>query len=247
MELTPRPAHWPPGYPADYRQHVTLRDGRRVFIRPVLPSDAPELAEAIKTADPETLRRRFLGGPPPVTAALLERLTTVDYVRRFALVAMDPATERGVAIARYEQVRDDVAEVAVVVTPDWRRVGLATTLIVLLAKAAVDRGIHTFSASYLAENRAIAALVIDAGGLANQLIEQGIAEFSFALDGGPPPTAQDGTAQDGTAADGTAQDGTAGDGTAENGEPPRPPAAGHTPRPSSNRADHRRTEEHRDD
>lgn len=211
MDLTPRRAHWPPGYPAEYRQQVTLRDGRRVLIRPVLPSDAPELAEAIKTADPETLHRRFLGGPPPITTALLEHLTTVDYVRRFALVAIDPATQRGVAIARYEQVRDDVAEVAVVVTPAWRRAGLATTLILFLAKAAVDRGIHTFSASYLAENRAIAALATDVGGLANQLIEQGIAEFSFALDGEPPP------------------------------------AAGHTPCLSSNRTDHRGTEEQRDD
>lgn len=211
MDLTPRRAHWPPGYPAEYRQQVTLRDGRRVLIRPVLPSDAPELAEAIKTADPETLRRRFLGGTPPITTALLEHLTTVDYVRRFALVAIDPATQRGVAIARYEQVRDDVAEVAVVVTPAWRRAGLATTLILFLAKAAVDRGIHTFSASYLAENRAIAALATDVGGLANQLIEQGIAEFSFALDGEPPP------------------------------------AAGHKPCLSSNRTDHRGTEEQRDD
>lgn len=48
----------------------------------------------------DRVRRRFLGGPPHVTPALLTHLTTVDYVRRFALVAADAATGRGIAVAR---------------------------------------------------------------------------------------------------------------------------------------------------
>lgn len=174
----------PPGYPVAYRREAVLRDGRRVLIRPILPSDAPELAEAIKTADPETLRRRFLGGPPRLTPALLEHLTVVDYVHRFALVAIDTVTGRGVAIARYEPISDGVADIAVAVRPAWRRVGLATLLIATLAKAAAERGIHTFTASYLAQNRPIAALLEDVHGLRKQVIEKGIAELSIDL---PPP------------------------------------------------------------
>jgi RimJ/RimL family protein N-acetyltransferase len=188
LDLAPGPEGLPPGYPQEYQREMALRDGRRVLIRPILPSDAPELADAIKTADPDTLYRRFLGGPPRVTPALLAHLTVIDYVQRFALVAIDPATGRGVAIARYEPAGDGVADVAVAVRPEWRRVDLATVLILLLAKAAAERGIHTFSASYLAENRPVAALVKDAGGLAQQIIEQGIAEFRLALDRrGPAP------------------------------------------------------------
>ena len=55
---------FPPGYPSRYESVVRLADGRRVQVRPILPSDAPELAEAIRTADAETLHARFLGGPP---------------------------------------------------------------------------------------------------------------------------------------------------------------------------------------
>ena len=183
MDLIPEPAGLPPGYPQEYQQEVALRDGRRVLIRPILPSDAPELAEAINTADRDTLRSRFLGGPPRVTPKLLAHLTVVDYVQRFVLVAIDMATGRGVAIARYEPAGEGVADVAVVVRPEWRRLGLATVLVLLLAKAAAECGIHTFSASYLAENRPVAALVEDAGGMGRQVIEQGIAEFSLALDG----------------------------------------------------------------
>jgi RimJ/RimL family protein N-acetyltransferase len=180
--MDPRgPDALPPGYPEDYRRQVRLRDGRQVLIRPILPGDAPELARAITTADADTLRFRFLGGPPPVTSALLAHLTQIDYRRRFALVAIDPATGHGVAIARYEPAGPGTAEVAVAVTPAWRRAGLATELIALLAQAALERGIVTFTASYYAGNRPVAALVEDAGGLGRKVIKQGIAEFTVAL------------------------------------------------------------------
>jgi len=58
--------------------------------------------------------------------------------------------------------------------------GLATALIEMLAEAGLDRGIHTFSAAYLAQNRPVAALLVRAGG--RQLIRQGIAEAVVALD-----------------------------------------------------------------
>ncbi len=182
MSLQPfHPAEVPPGYPREYERGLRLRDGREAFVRPILPADAPALAAAFAAADAETLHRRFLGGPPHVTPALLARLTTVDYVHRFALAAADPETGRGVAIARYEPLSEGVAEIAIAVDPAWRRVGLATALIEMLAKAALDRGIHSFSAIYLAENRPVAALLdLAAGG--RQLISQGLAEFVVALD-----------------------------------------------------------------
>jgi GNAT superfamily N-acetyltransferase len=134
------------------------------------------------TADPDTLQRRFLGGPPHVTPALLERLTTLDYQRRFALAAADQRTGRGVAIARYDVVDEGVADVAVAVDPAWRRVGLATALVELLAQAALERGIREFSAYYMAENRPVAALLALNGGACKRLIHEGFVEVIVALD-----------------------------------------------------------------
>src|SRR5664279_4830219 len=95
----------PPGYPSTYESVMRLADGRRVQVRPILPSDAPELAEAIRTADAETLHARFMGGPPRLTPAVMDGLTRLDYVNRFALVARSRGRclggGRGVAIARY--------------------------------------------------------------------------------------------------------------------------------------------------
>jgi GNAT superfamily N-acetyltransferase len=97
------------------------------------------------------------------------------------LVAFDADSGQGVAVARYEPAGESVAEVAAAVTPAWRRAGLGTLLVLLLARAAAERGIHTLRASYLADNPPITALVEDVGGLGEQVIRQGIAEFSLAL------------------------------------------------------------------
>ena len=176
------PGSPPPGYPCDLELSVTLQDGRAVFLRPIVPDDAHALAEAIHAADADTLRRRVLGAPPPVNARLLRHLTTVDYVRRLALVGFDPTSGRGVAIARYEPVDEHTAEVAIAVEPAWRRAGLATAMIELLARAALKRGYDTFTATYLADNLPVAALVTGSDGSGHQQIRQGLAEVAVTLD-----------------------------------------------------------------
>jgi GNAT superfamily N-acetyltransferase len=172
----------PPGYPRDFERRLTLRDGRTVLVRPIVPADQEALGHAFRTADADTLRRRFLGCPPSPTPALLAHLCTVDYRRRFALVAADTATGQGVAVGRYETTAPGVAEVALAVDPAWRRVGLATAMVELLAEAALGRDIHSFDASYLAGNRPVAAIVDLVGGAAGALIRQGVAEVEVALD-----------------------------------------------------------------
>lgn len=142
----------PPGFPRSLVGEVTLRDGRHVFVRPVLPSDAPLLRKAVEEADPETLRMRFLGGRPPQDDEAFERLVCLDYDRRLAVAAFSPEG-KGVAIARYEAIGDTAtAEVAVAVDPLWRHVGLATALLRVLADGAVRHRIRQFSAEFFASN-----------------------------------------------------------------------------------------------
>jgi RimJ/RimL family protein N-acetyltransferase len=176
------PAAPPAGYPREFERPLTLADGRAVLVRPIVPADQDALAHAFRTADADTLRRRFLGIPPSPTPELLAHLCTVDYRQRFALVAVDAATGHGVAVARYETTGPGVAEVAVAVDPAWRRVGLATALVELLAEAGLERGLHSFDATYLAGNRPVSAIVGLAGAAAGALVRQGVAEVEVDLD-----------------------------------------------------------------
>ena len=176
----------PAEYPDRYESSLRLTDGRSMSVRPILPSDAPKLAEAIRTADPESLRARFLGGPPPLNEAALDRLTSLDYIRRFALVAYD-ARGRGVAVARYRGLTESgggesAAEVAVVVDPSWRDVGLATERIKMLAQRARECGIVEYTATFLAENRPVAELAHEWH--ARVEIKQGVAELQARLTAG---------------------------------------------------------------
>jgi acetyltransferase len=161
MTITSTPFSTPPGYPRHFEERGSLADGRTVFIRPVVPSDAAELAFELEHADPETLYNRFFRSSIRVDPAMLAHLTVLDYDRRFALAAF---AESGVAIARYEGTPgSDEAEMAVAVKPQWRRVGLATLLLNRLQLAARERGITTLRADFLADNEAARALIARAG------------------------------------------------------------------------------------
>ncbi|MEN8114465.1 MAG: GNAT family N-acetyltransferase [Actinomycetota bacterium] len=170
----------PPDYPTELEECVELRDGSRIWIRPIHPADAPDLAAAIEQADRETLTHRFFTAAPHLSDKQIHYLAEVDYKRRLALVAVDE-DGNGAAIARYESHPDsDVAEVAIVVAPEWRRRGLATELVRRLEDPARERGVVAFDAIYLPENRAVAA-VFQRLDYTEQRVEGGLAHVSKPL------------------------------------------------------------------
>ena len=113
----PTGAERPPGYPAELEQILTLRDGRPVFVRPVIPADELAFEREWREADPETLYQRFFTPQPKLDARRLHSFTHVDYQWRLALVAF-AEDARAVGIARYEGAPDqEHAEIAFVVNP----------------------------------------------------------------------------------------------------------------------------------
>ncbi|MFP5219613.1 MAG: N-acetyltransferase family protein [Actinomycetes bacterium] len=173
----------PPGYPDDYVCDEVLEDGRVVHVRPVVPDDVAELRRAVQRADPETIRRRFLGGGPPTTDAQLRRLVTVDYDRRFAVAAFDD-DGTGVGIARYEGERTwPVVEVAVAVDPAWRGVGLSRALMRAVLRRAVERGATALHAEFFADNVRVRRLIAEAGLAERRSIDLGVVADEISLDG----------------------------------------------------------------
>ena len=182
--LQPR-AGLPPGYPFDYERQIILSDGRSVYVRPVVPGDAVLLAKEVAEADADTLYHRFFNPAIRLDKKRLRFLTEVDYVRRLALVGF--ARGDGVAIARFEPAGEELAEIAVVVKPEWRRVGLATALFDLLEDAAIERGITQFEALYLPDNHAIER-VLEKRGFGGVTVDSGVARVTKKL-GRKPVTA----------------------------------------------------------
>lgn len=145
---------------------VALRDGARLLVRPVLPSDRGKLADAQPGFSPESHYRRFFSAPP-LSEKVIGYLIDVDYYDHFAWIALaaDEPDEPGVASARYirEQDAPATAEVAFSVIDDYQGRGLGAFLFGALAVAATENGVHRFRARVLAENEPMRAILRRAG------------------------------------------------------------------------------------
>jgi RimJ/RimL family protein N-acetyltransferase len=134
--------------------HLTLPDGAVVAVRPLEPDDRAALEAAVARLSATTRYLRFAAPKPHLTKADLDRLLDLDHHDREALLAIDPATGDGVAVARYVRLpgEPDVAELAITVADAWQRRGLGSALTRLLVQRARAEGLRRLRAVTLAEN-----------------------------------------------------------------------------------------------
>jgi len=125
--------------------------GRPVVLRLLEPADADLIRSFYHRLSFETVYRRFMSPVVPPADNLIRRLMNIDHCRREALIAQDGEGVAGVA--RYAPYDDQRCEVAIVVADEWQRRGLGTLLMRRLGHIARARGITSFHATLLAENR----------------------------------------------------------------------------------------------
>jgi GNAT superfamily N-acetyltransferase len=168
---------------------ATLRDGRRVLIRPVTSSDKELLRRGFERLSGESRYRRFLAPMIYLSDELVRYLTEVDHHDHEAMVALDEETQEGVGVARYVRGgRDDVAEVAVAVVDHWQGRGVGTLLLEALAARAREEGISRFTALMLASNDEMMELLEALGPVRVVDREIGTVEVEASLpETGPPP------------------------------------------------------------
>jgi RimJ/RimL family protein N-acetyltransferase len=134
-------------------QTLRLRDGSEVVVRPIRSDDRDAIVTAFERLSEQSRYQRFMTAVDELSPSQLEYLTDVDHHDHEALVAFDPTTGDGVAVARFVRLDDDItAEAAVTVIDDWQGRGLGTALCNLLAERAREEGIRRFNALLLAGN-----------------------------------------------------------------------------------------------
>ena len=153
-------------------------DGHRLRLRAVVPDDAEALVRFHEGLSSETVYRRFLGPHPRLSADEVRRFVTVDYADRLALVVEDG--ERLVAVGRYDRLPGtDEAEVAFVVADAFQHHGIGKLLLGELARAARTRGIVTFVASTLSDNRDMLRVFFDSGYDVTSSHSSGVVDVRF--------------------------------------------------------------------
>jgi acetyl coenzyme A synthetase (ADP forming)-like protein len=167
-------------YPAQWESDVVLADGGTVHIRPIKPEDEDALLALYERMSSDSIYLRFFSPVSAPTAQQLERLTTIDYDERMALVA-----ELGddiVAVSRYDRLNQpDEAEVAFTVQDDQQGRGLGTLMLEHLAGIARSEGITKFVASTLPHNRKMLEVFRNAGFDVDRQFAEGVVEIAFPI------------------------------------------------------------------
>jgi RimJ/RimL family protein N-acetyltransferase len=164
---------------------LDLKDGTKVHVRPIAPEDEPLLHEAVTAMSERSVYFRFFSPLKRLPEALAHRLAVVDHKNRFALVATTHkpgGKDRILGVARYDRVPDtDVAEVAVAVVDAIQRQGLGGALLAILARAAREHGIKSFTLIVLPENQQMLGLLRKMGWIHHARLSGGVYDISFDL------------------------------------------------------------------
>ena len=134
--------------------NLELRDGARIEIRSISPSDRDLLRDAFERLSPESRYRRFFGPMPELSERELDYLTQVDHRDHEALIAIEESSREMVGVARFIRMAPGgtVAEPAITVVDDWQGRGVGTALLRALLGRAIEEGIARFEAPVLASN-----------------------------------------------------------------------------------------------
>lgn len=163
---------------------VVLREGTVVQIRQIQPEDASLLRLGFESLSDGSRTARFLAHKSALTDDEIAYFTDVDHVDHEALVASDPAEERGFGVARYIRSAEDPsrAEFAVVVVDDVQGSGLAPILLERLAQRARRAGIRHFEAHVLPSNRRMLDLARRMWPVEEIRTEQGVTHMSLSIE-----------------------------------------------------------------
>lgn len=136
----------------------------RFQLRPLHPSDMTVLQHFFYSHDEETIRMRYGHHREAMSGESAYKLAAVDAGKDLALGIFNRQGELRSIGRFYLDAGGETAEVAFVVHEETRRLGMANVLLGELAVVAAERGVKTFWASVLQQNRPMAALFEQAGG-----------------------------------------------------------------------------------
>ena len=173
---------------SQFQKTATLRDGRVVIIRAIRSEDKAMLANAFYELEKESRYTRFFGFKEQISDEELKRFTEVDFENEVALVVTTTVEGKEIIIAaaRYILLTDPSvtplrAEVAFTVEEDYQGMGLASRLFEQLTDIARAKGVSTFEAEILPQNKAMLAVFAGRGLPMQKTIADGLIHVTLAL------------------------------------------------------------------
>jgi len=170
---------------ADYSALEGLRDGRRLEIRALRPTDRDGLAASVRRTSEETRYRRFFAPKRSFSEKEIEFYLNVDFVSHVALVAVLEEAGQPVIVGggRYIVSEPGRAEVAFAVDDPHQGLGIATHLMRHLVAIAREGGLRELTAEVLPDNAPMLKVFERCGLAATTRRGGGVVHVTMALDG----------------------------------------------------------------
>jgi acetyltransferase len=140
-------------YPSQWQRHIEVKDGWRIFVRPIRPEDEPLIHQLLQHVTSADLRLRFFAPMKEFTHEFIARLTQLDYARAMAFVAFDEATNEMVGVVRiHSDSIYESGEYAILLRSDLKGRGLGWALMQLIIEYARTEGLKMISGDVLQDN-----------------------------------------------------------------------------------------------
>lgn len=152
QEILPFPAI---KYPEELEKLITLKDGRKVLLRPIKPSDATMKQHFFYSLSKDTVYKRYFSQLKAMPIKRIWPYVVIDYENEMVIVAstIEEELESIIAVGSYVKVPGaKIAELALVVRDDWQNKGLGTVLLNYLIEIGKKKGIEEFTAWVFADN-----------------------------------------------------------------------------------------------
>ncbi len=154
----------------NFKKSEALKDGTAITIRAVRPEDKQMMYDAFHDLERASRYTRYFGFKDHLSDADLRRASEVDFEREVALVVTTIVKGKEIIIggSRYillteESATAPAAEIAFTIEEDYQGQGLASRMFNHLADIARSKGVQTFEADVLPQNKAMIAVFAGRG------------------------------------------------------------------------------------
>ena len=151
-------------YPERYESWLTAKNGEQIFFRPTRPTDEPLLQQLFYKLDENSRIARYLTPKWALSHKDAQSEVVIDYHNRMSMVGVihPHGREELIAIGSYykdESGSTNIAEIAVLVSSEYQKMGLGNFLFKRMISIARDNGITGVVGEVLSENQGILNII----------------------------------------------------------------------------------------
>jgi acetyltransferase len=177
-------------YPKELERYDVLRDGTRIFVRPLRPEDAALYPSFFRDVTREDMRLRFFAPMREISPELIDKLTHLDYAQAMAFVALDDKDGKLLGVVRLHYDPDEKGgEYAILVRSGLKGMGLGWDLMQRIIEYATAQGLERIHGQVLSENVTMLQMCGELGfHIADDPDSPGVKEVTLQLQPRPKPS-----------------------------------------------------------